>query len=69
MDKVKISKSEYNELLQLKRNETAEKNYRNNYYKNKYANDPKFRERRKIANKKYNEKKKLEKLKKIDNKE
>jgi hypothetical protein len=69
MDKVKISKSEYNELLQLKRNETAEKNYRNNYYKNKYANDPNFRERRRLANKKYNEKKKLEKLKKIENKE
>lgn len=69
MDKVKILKSEYNELLQLKRNETAEKNYRNNYYKNKYANDPNFRERRRLANKKYNEKKKLEKLKKIENKE
>mgnify|MGYP003119125546 FL=1 len=69
MDKVKISKSEYHELLQLKRNEEAEKNYRNNYYKNKYANDPNFRERRRLANKKYNEKKKLEKLKKIENKE
>jgi len=68
MDKVKILESEYKELLQLKRNNNSEKNYRNNYYKNKYANDPDFRERRRIANKKYNEKKKLQKLKELEKK-
>ena len=36
--------------------------YIRNYYKNKYANDPEYRLKRKIANKKYNEKKKLERM-------
>lgn len=65
---VKIKKSDYEELLKYRRMDINEKTYKKNYYKNKYANDPEYRMRRKIANKKYQEKiKEKKRLEKINN--
>ncbi len=57
---IKIKREDYLILLDYKRKDINYKTYKKNYYKTKYANDPEYRMKRKIANKKYNEKKKLE---------
>lgn len=59
---IKIKREDYLILLDYKRKDINYKTYKKNYYKNKYANDPEYRLKRKIANKKYNEKKKLERM-------
>lgn len=58
MEKITIDKKEYDELIKLKMNNLKIKEYRKNYYSNRYKNEPDFKKKKLDANKKYLNRKK-----------
>tara|TARA_R100001086_G_scaffold202426_1_gene118583 strand:+ start:3965 stop:4147 length:183 start_codon:yes stop_codon:yes gene_type:complete len=50
------SEEKIKDMVKVYNNHLKTKEYRKNYYRNKYQNDEEFRKRKKLHNKKYNDK-------------